>query len=115
MAQILITEEGKRVQITPSEDVCLYYAPHNPPNTDTSYTRGTDLHAHKARSGQWYFYFYSWSMWQGEQSGYTLASRQEAIEFMQGKATCTGHEEPSTSEMERAVEIFGEDIFSENA
>jgi len=115
MAQILLTEDGKRVQINPRQDVKLYDAPNNPPNTGTAYTRGVDLYAHKARSGQWYFYFFSWSMWQGEGSGYTLASRENAILFLQEKATCTGWAELSKSDMERATEVFKEDVFSEDA
>jgi hypothetical protein len=115
MAQILITEEGKRVQIEPSKDTNLYDAPHNPPNTGTAFTRGTDLYAHKARSGQMYFYTYSWSMWQGEESDYELVTREEAIAFLQERASYTGHDELSSGEMDQAREVFGEDIFAENA
>ena len=42
METILRTPEGKKIVIRPREDVCLHDAPHNPPNTGTAYTNGTD-------------------------------------------------------------------------
>ena len=63
-------------------DVRLFDAPSNPPNTGTRYTSGTDLFAHKARSGTWYYYKYSWSMWQGESSNYELIDADDAKEFL---------------------------------
>jgi len=114
MAQILITEDGKRIDIT-SGNTCLYSAPHNPPNTGSTYTRGTDLFTHKARSGKYYYFTEYWSMWQGEESSTSLLSRKEAIEFLQNKAASSGKDSLSKAGMKEAVEHFGEDIFSENA
>jgi hypothetical protein len=91
MEQILMTPEGKRVKINTKTDKCLYDAPHNPPNTGTDYTRGTDLYAHKARSGQWYFYTYYWSMWQGEGSNLELISEDEAKDFVLERAGRTDY------------------------
>jgi hypothetical protein len=115
MAHILINDEGKRVEINMEKDLCLFDAPHNPPNTGTAFTRGTDLYAHKARSGSWYYYHYVWSMWQGENSYCHLVTRAEAIEFLQQKATLDGCGSLDKEDIRKAVEHFGEDIFSENA
>jgi len=111
---ILMTPDGKRVKADMKTDVCLYDAPHNPPNTGTAYTRGTDLYAHKARSGQWYFYTYHWSMWQGEESGYGLISEDEAQTFILEKAGLSGHGALSDNEADRARSIWP-DIFEETA
>lgn len=111
---ILMTPEGKRVKIEPVEDVKLYDAPNNPPNTGTAYTRGIDLYAHRARSGQWYFYKYRWTLWQGEESGYTLIDEDEAKTFILEKAGLDGHGALSDSEQERAASIWP-DIFEETA
>ncbi len=77
MPIVLKTPEGKKVVIDISHDDCLYESPHNPPNTGTRYTSGTDLYAHKARSGTVYFYSYSWSMWQGTEAEYFLMTEAE--------------------------------------
>jgi len=115
MAHILLTDDGKRVSVNMSSDLCLFDSPRNPPNTGTTFTRGTDLYAHKTRKGNWYYYTYTWSMWQGESSYTHLLDKAEAIEFLQEKATLDGHGSLSDSEIARAVEHFGEDIFQENA
>lgn len=115
MPKILLTEEGKRVQIDPTQDTELYDSPQNPPDTGIEFTRGVDLYAHKARSGKWYFYFRHWSMWQGEAEEIYLINKDEAIGFLQQKAAASGPAEISEKEMRRAVEILGEDIFSETA
>ena len=111
----LRTDDNKIVKINPTEDVQLYDAPRNPPNTGTEYTRGTDLYSHKARSGNWYFYTDSWSMWQGEEGGYSLISDDEAAEFLIDKAGLSGHGALSDTEKARAIEIFARDIFEETA
>jgi hypothetical protein len=115
MALILLTEDGKRVEVDMGKDLCLFDAPHNPPNTGTTYTRGTDLYAHKTRKGNWYYYKYHWSMWQGEERNTHLVSREEAIEFLQAKAASSGWEELNKDEVQKAVEHFGENIFEEDA
>ena len=111
---ILMTPDEKRVKANMKEDVCLYDAPHNPPNTGTAYTRGVDLYAHKARSGQWYFYTYQWSMWQGEDSSHELISEGEAKNFILEKAGRAGYESLSDGEEKRARSIWP-DIFEETA
>ena len=79
MDRVLITDDGKRVIVNTKTDVCLYETPCNPPNTGTDYTRGTDLYAHRARSGNMYFYLRHWSLWQGEGSNLELISRDESV------------------------------------
>jgi hypothetical protein len=114
METILRTPEGKKVAIAPNNDTCLFSAPHNPPDTGTAYTSGTDLYAHKARSGKVYFYSYCWSMWQGTESYYNLLTESEAKEFLLGKAEGTGYNGLSNCEVERAEEYFP-GIFDEDA
>ena len=112
METILRTPEGKKIVIRPREDVCLHDAPHNPPNTGTRYISGTDLYAHKARSGKIYFYTYSWSMWQGSQDNYQLLTDEEAREFILHKAEGTGYE--GLNDHDLAEEYFPH-IFDEDA
>ena len=112
--RILKTPEGKRVVVNRNADVILYDSPVNPPNTGTKYTQGTDLLAHKARSGTVYFYLYHWSMWQGTEESYELVEPDEAREFLLQKAGLTGVAELSESERERVEEYFP-DIFEEDA
>jgi len=111
---ILMTPEGKKVKINMKEDMRLYDAPHNPPNTGTRYTSGTDLFAHKARSGNWYFYEYQWSMWQGTEPSINLVTEEEAKEFIVRKAGKAGHDELGRHERELAESIWP-DIFEEDA
>lgn len=115
MAEILITEDGKRVQIDTYNDLKLYQAPENPPNTGSTYTRGTDLHAHKTRKGNWYYYTHFWSMWQGQEENTELISKEDAILFLQKKAALGGHACMSSREMKQVNEHFGIDIFEEDA
>jgi len=86
MIKVLMAPDQKRVVINTEKDTLLYGAPKNPPNTGTTYTRGTDLYEHKSRSGNIYYYFRHWSMWQGEETSYELISREEAEEFLTEKA-----------------------------
>jgi len=83
---VLRTPEGKKVVVNTEVDECLYEAPHNPSNTDSRFTRGTDYYAHKARSGKVYFYSYHWSMWQREDSGYDLLTDEEIRSILVDKA-----------------------------
>ncbi len=87
--QLLMTPEGKKVLIDTNSDIILYDAPHNPPNTGTAYTSGTDLFIHRARSGTNYFYAYYWSMWEGEGSRRELVSEDQAKKFILEKS-CGG-------------------------
>ena len=112
---VLRTQDGKKVVIDVSKDVRLYSAPVNPPNTGTQYTRGTDLLAHTARSGNVYFYFYNWSMWQGEEDSFKLMEDREEIEALliekAGLSYPAGLDE---HEIEQARE-YGFDLMEETA
>jgi hypothetical protein len=88
---ILTTPEDKKVKINQEKDALLYDAPANPPNTGTTYTDGTDLYAHRARSGAVYFYTKSWSMWQGVETTYELLSEEEARQFIIDRAGGTDY------------------------
>jgi len=113
MNTILMTPDGKKVVITPEKDVRLYNAPHNPPNTGTSYTAGIDLYAHKARSGTVYFYTYHWSMWQGTESYYNLVTESQARDFILGKASATCL--VADGIYDSAAEEYFPGLFKENA
>lgn len=109
---VLKTPENKIIIVDTNTDPQLYAAPVNPPNTGTTYTTGEDLYAHKAKSGNIYFYIYSWSMWQGAQPNCKLISKEGAIEFTTDKAGLIGVAELTESEAEKAKE-FGIDMFNE--
>jgi len=111
---VLQTNDGKKVVTKPATDPTLYDAPHNPPNTGTKYTRGIDLKVHKARSGVDYFYFYHWSMWQGEDSNYYLCTNKEAEQFLLDKMAGGYHDRPSPEEVELASE-YGINLLEETA
>lgn len=112
--KVLRTQDGKKVVVDYSTDTKLYSAPVNPPNTGTTFTRGTDLLAHKARSGNIYFYTYSWSLWQSEQEEYQLISKKEAEDFLLDKLSKAYPEEMYEHEIETARE-FGFDLLEETA
>ncbi len=77
-------DSGKgRVILNTEKDECLYKAPVNPPNTGTKYTRGSDLYVHRSKKGNLYFYFYRWSLWQGEEDSIQLISHKDTEEFLQ--------------------------------
>lgn len=113
MAQLLMTPDGKKVQADITKDERLYDAPHNPPNTGTAYTSGTDLYVHKARSGKTYFYTHFWSMWQGTDSSYELLTEDEAKEFILDKAQGAGY--VAGGVMDDACEKYFPGIFDEDA
>jgi hypothetical protein len=109
---LLMTPEGKKVVVDLKGDATLYDAPHNPPNTGTRYTSGTDLMVHKARSGNNYFYTYSWSMWQGSEDSYTLLTENEAREFILTRSQMAGHIANGVNEsicLEYFPNLFDED------
>jgi hypothetical protein len=114
MSIVLKTPEGKKVVVNIQTDNCLYEAPHNPPNTGTTYTRGTDYYAHKARSGTMYFYSYSWSMWQGEEQRYQLMTDEEMREALIDAAGLSGPARMSDGEKED-IENYFPGIFDEDA
>jgi hypothetical protein len=112
--KILKTPDEKRVVVNRETDIVLYDSPVNPPNTGTKYTQGTDLLAHKARSGTVYFYMYHWSMWQGSEDSYELVDADTARNFLLEKAGLTGWAGLDDSDKERALEYFP-GIFEEDA
>ena len=114
MKRVLITPDSKRVVVDITTDVCLYQSPVNPPNTGTDYTRGTDLYAHKARSGNFYFFKSHWSLWQREDDSLELISRSEAESFLVEKASLVGHGSLDDSEI-ALISDFSFDIFQESA
>jgi hypothetical protein len=111
---VLRTQDSRKVVIDVSKDVTLYSAPVNPPNTGSQYTRGRDLLAHKARSGNVYFYFYSWSMWQGDEDEFELCSKATAEAFLTRKAGLTGWAAIDEHEITLAKE-YGIDVMEETA
>lgn len=105
MERVLLTEDGKRVVINTKTDPVLYSSPCNPPNTGTNYTRGTDLHYHKSRKGNEYFYFLHWSLWEKEQNVLELISRSDAEEFLIRKASLIGHGSIDSGDHEKLKEF----------
>lgn len=81
MTRTIRTQDGKKVVIDIDNDPCMYEA------SGQNATRGTDLHAHKAKSGKVFFYFYRWSMWQSENADIDLCSKEEAEEFLIRRST----------------------------
>jgi len=112
--KVLRTQDKKRVVIDFSTDTKLYDSPMNPPNTGTRFTTGIDLHAHKARSGNMYFYTHSWSMWQGDQEEFKLITKDQAEEFLLDKMALSYPAEMTTEEIEKAKE-YGFDLLIEDA
>jgi len=111
---VLMTPEGKRVVVNREKDECIYASPQNPPNTGMTYTRGIDLYRHVSRKGNEYYYTYSWSMWQGEESSYQLISKDQAREFLLDRAGVSGWAALNEEEVKRIKEL-GFDIFEEDA
>ncbi|MBS3742328.1 MAG: hypothetical protein KGY74_09435 [Candidatus Cloacimonetes bacterium] len=113
-AFLLLTNEGKKVDVDLALDECLYRSPVNPPNTGTTFTRGSDLYRHVARSGNVYFFINNWSMWQGESKNQQLIEPDEARMFLLEKAQEDGLAGLDYDEIERAEKIFP-GIFDEDA
>lgn len=111
--KIFQTEDGKKWIADYKHDTKLYEAPVNPPDTGTRYTRGTDLLAHKTKSGAVFFYKYNWSMWQGEESNYEPVSREEAEKFLV-QVTGDYHGFPRAADLAKLKE-FGFDLADETA
>jgi len=109
---VLKTPDGKKVVLNSSTDECLYRAPQNVNGIDT--TRGTDLYRHVSRKGNVYYYFYHWSMWQGESCDYQLISEEKAKEFLLENAGFSYPWGLSDRERKRAEELFP-GIFEEDA
>ncbi|MEM1950433.1 MAG: hypothetical protein QXI43_00155 [Candidatus Nitrosocaldus sp.] len=110
----IIKDNGKKIIIDTNADVCLYWAPRNPPNTGTKYLEGTDLYLHKTKSGAQVFYLVHWSMWQGSETTYRVVSEDEAKEFFETKLSRSGWEYPNQDEIDRAKSLWP-DLFEEDA
>ena len=113
MIIVLKTPDGKKVVVNRNTDECLYRAPQNV-NIGVDTTRGTDLYRHVSRKGNVYYYFYHWSMWQGETCVYTLIDEEEAKEFLLKLASKPYPVGLGDGERKRAEELFP-DIFVEDA
>ena len=113
MQKVIKEEDGTRWIADTKTDVALYQAPHNPPNTGSEYTRGTDLYAHKTKRHGERFYLLSWSMWQGEEPNISVVSREEAEGFLEA---CVGDYFgfPSEDDMAKLKE-WGFDVLVETA
>jgi len=103
----------KRVVVDTQKDELLYGTPHNPPNTGTRYTRGTDAYIHKAKSGKVYFYFLDWSMWQGEENRLRLASPEEVARFLEDWLPSPWGSDEEV--LARFKELTGMDLLEETA
>jgi len=112
--KVLRTQDKLKVVIDLNTDTKLYEAPINPPNTGSKYTDGTDLMAHKARSGNVYFYTYYWSMWQGVEEEFELVTENQAEEFLLDKMALPYPAELTGSEIKTAKE-YGFELLEENA
>ena len=109
-----MTPEGKKVVVAQKNDNCLYESPHNPPNTGSRYTSGTDLYVRTARSGAVYYYSHSWSMWQGVEPKYALMSHDEMRRAILEYAGEAGPAAISDREKEN-IEGYFPGIFDEDA
>ena len=101
---ILQTPDGENVVVSTDSDVSLYKAPRYPANTKRKHAAGTDIYAHKARSGTWYFYTYSWSMWRS--AGYLLITPTDARDRLIGLAGLSGYGRMNDNEMQKAEQYF---------
>ena len=95
------------------EDEFLFGTPVNPPNTRTTYTRGTDLFVHRTKSGKVYLYFLDWSLWQGEEDRIREATVEEAQKFLERWLSSPWG--PSEEELSRFKELTGIDLLEETA
>ncbi len=109
------TADGKVVVLDTGKDEVLYKAPVNPPNSGKRYTRGTDLLAHRAKSGAVYFYLLHWSMWLGESERIELVSHSQAEEFLFEKCAEPGCGHLKYEDAMRLNEQYGFRLYEETA
>lgn len=105
MKNVVQLENGKRAILDTKMDEKLYDSPHNPPNTDTRYTCGSDLFLHICKSGLRVFYLMNWSMWQGSETTLQVISESEAEEFFLDKLSGNEHIMPYDREIKRMAEL----------
>jgi hypothetical protein len=106
MTIVLKTPNGKKIVVNIFHDECIFESPRNPPNTGSRYTNGTDLYAHKARSGTMYYYSHFWSMWQGVEQSYSLMTFDEMREALIDHASDVGPGAMGEGEIECAERHF---------
>lgn len=114
MSKHIFTHDNKRIVCDTAVDDCIYDAPNNPPNTGTRYTRGTDIYAHRAKSGTVYFYGRNWSMWQGESETVELMTADDVKEFFASRLNGDYHARPADEEIAKLSD-YGIDLFEETA
>lgn len=105
MTRVLKTPEGKKIVIDVNNDDCIYTDPTN------NNTRGTDLHAHEAKSGKTFFYFYRWSQWENESTRTELCDIRDAEAFLIQRS---GEGLVTENEIETAKQ-YGIDLLEETA
>jgi len=109
MGVVLETPEGNKVVVNTETDLCLYMAPHNPP-----FVFGNDYYAHKARSGNIYYYRHAWVRVQGEEDVFYLLDEETMRSILIDCASETGWARIIDSEFE-AIEQCFPGIFEEDA
>lgn len=112
---LLMTPDNKKVKVDMSTDLELYEAPRNPANTGTRFTSGTDLYAHKTRKGNWFYYQFRWSMWQGTEDRIELIEESEAKDFILEKVSSGNGYIVGGVDQELCERIWGNDFFEEDA
>ena len=105
MSRTLRTGDGKKIVIDVNKDTCIYE------DRRQNATRGTDLHAHIAKSGNTYFYFYIWSQWENEDTEVELCTKSAAEDFLINRSTCGS---VTDDEIEKAKDA-GIDLMEETA
>jgi len=112
MKAVFHVKDGK-VVVDTKKDELLYGTPCNPPNTGTRYTRGTSVYVHRSKKGKVYFYFYHWSMWQGEEDSLELASPEEVGALLEKWLPSPWG--PTEEQLQRYEELTGINLLEETA
>ena len=110
--KILMTPEGKKVQVDMSEDKCLYDAPEVHLLEER---KRISLYYHKARSGKGYYYTYHWNGWLGSESSYELITEDASKTFVMERASSCSRYISGRVNEGNCCELWGEDFFSEDA
>jgi hypothetical protein len=109
--KILMTPEGKKVQVNMSEDKCLYDAPEAYLLEEK--TR-ISLYYHKARSSKGYYYTYHWSdEWLGSGSSCELITEDQAKDFILERAFSGSRYVSGRVNESKCCELWGKDFFED--
>jgi len=81
----LNTADNKVVVVQPRSDKCLFAAPRISVIRDKKMMDGIDLFYHRSRSGNEYYYLFSWSMNPEIKPKYELISKDQADQFLAEK------------------------------